>query len=60
MKIVRLFVCHLVFLPLFLAAFRPHDSPAFIEADGYYWWKLRTGDGAEGWAVDVAGWYHQV
>jgi Tol biopolymer transport system component len=26
-------------------------------ADHYYWWKLRTEDGTEGWAVEVAGWY---
>jgi len=30
------------------------------EADGYYWWKLRAASGAEGWAVDVAGWYKFV
>jgi len=31
------------------------DGP--VEADGYTWWKLRTADGIDGWAVDVAGWY---
>ena len=31
------------------------DGPR--EVDGYYWWKLRTADGVEGWAVDVSGWY---
>ena len=27
------------------------------QADEYYWWKLHTADGTEGWAVDVFGWY---
>lgn len=27
------------------------------EADYYYWWRMRTADGVEGWAVDVLGWY---
>jgi Tol biopolymer transport system component len=34
------------------------EGPA--QADGYSWWKMRTADGAEGWAVDVAGWYAPV
>ena len=34
------------------------DGPR--EADGYYWWKLRTADGTEGWAVDVSGWYRRI
>jgi hypothetical protein len=28
-----------------------------MEADGYYWWKMRTEAGLEGWAVEVFGWY---
>ena len=31
-----------------------------VQADGYSWWKMRTADGVEGWAVDVAGWYAPV
>jgi Bacterial SH3 domain len=31
-----------------------------VQADGYTWWKMRTADGVEGWAVDVAGWYAPV
>lgn len=32
-----------------------------IEADGYFWWKIRVGENvAEGWAVEVAGWYVQL
>lgn len=29
----------------------------FIDADDYYWWKIQTQDGIEGWAVEVANWY---
>jgi Tol biopolymer transport system component len=29
----------------------------FVDVDDYYWWRMRTADGTEGWAVDVAGWY---
>lgn len=25
--------------------------------DGHSWWKMRTMDGTEGWAVDMLGWY---
>jgi dipeptidyl aminopeptidase/acylaminoacyl peptidase len=28
-----------------------------VKADGYDWWHIRTEDGAEGWMVDVPGWY---
>ncbi len=28
-----------------------------VDTDGYYWWRMRTADGVEGWAVEVAGWY---
>ena len=28
-----------------------------VDQDDYYWWRLRTADGTEGWAVEVAGWY---
>lgn len=28
-----------------------------VEADGYQWWKMRSEDGLEGWAVEVAEWY---
>jgi hypothetical protein len=31
-----------------------------VDADDYYWWRLRTADGVEGWAVEVAGWYAAV
>jgi WD40 repeat protein len=32
-----------------------------VEADDYYWWKMRSReDGLEGWAVDHAGWYRLV
>jgi hypothetical protein len=33
------------------------DGP--VQADDYYWWKMRTSDGTEGWAVDVFGWYQK-
>jgi Tol biopolymer transport system component len=33
------------------------DGP--VQADNYYWWKMRTADGIEGWAVDVFGWYQK-
>lgn len=29
----------------------------FVDADDYYWWKIRTQGGIEGWAVEVANWY---
>lgn len=29
----------------------------YIDVDDYYWWKIRTQDGTEGWAVEVANWY---
>ena len=28
-----------------------------VDVDNYYWWRLLTGEGEEGWAVEVAGWY---
>jgi uncharacterized protein YgiM (DUF1202 family) len=28
-----------------------------IDTENYYWWRMRTADGTEGWAVEVAGWY---
>ncbi len=28
-----------------------------LDYDNYYWWRMRTADGLEGWAVEVAGWY---
>jgi len=31
-----------------------------LDLDGYYWWRLRTADGIEGWAVDEAGWYKAI
>ena len=31
-----------------------------VDADDYYWWKLRTDDGMEGWAVEVYRWYQPV
>lgn len=31
-----------------------------IDVDNYYWWRMRTADGIEGWAVEVAGWYALV
>ena len=34
------------------------DGP--VQADGYTWWKMRTVDAVEGWAVDVPGWYAPV
>jgi dipeptidyl aminopeptidase/acylaminoacyl peptidase len=27
--------------------------------DGYYWWKVRTSNGLEGWVVDVVNWYQE-
>lgn len=30
-----------------------------VEADGYTWWRMRTADGLEGWAVEVAAWYQK-
>jgi dipeptidyl aminopeptidase/acylaminoacyl peptidase len=29
----------------------------YVDADDYYWWKIRTQDNTEGWAVEVANWY---
>jgi Tol biopolymer transport system component len=29
----------------------------YVDADDYYWWKIQTQDGTEGWAVEVANWY---
>jgi Tol biopolymer transport system component len=29
----------------------------FVDADDYYWWKIRAQDGTEGWAVEAANWY---
>ena len=29
----------------------------YVDADDYYWWKIRAQDGTEGWAVEVANWY---
>jgi len=29
----------------------------FVDANDYYWWKIRTQDGTEGWAVEMANWY---
>lgn len=29
----------------------------YVDADDYYWWKIRTQDGTEGWAVEMAYWY---
>lgn len=31
-----------------------------VDADDYYWWRMRTADGVEGWAVEVEGWYQWV
>lgn len=31
-----------------------------VDADGYTWWRMRTEEGIEGWAVEVAGWYAPV
>ncbi len=28
--------------------------------DNYYWWRIRTSDGVEGWVVEVAGWYSLI
>jgi hypothetical protein len=28
-----------------------------VDADNYYWWRLRTADGTEGWAVEVYRWF---
>src|SRR5262249_51908786 len=28
-----------------------------IDSDDYYWWKIRTQDGNEGWVVEMAYWY---
>ena len=29
----------------------------YVDADDYYWWKIRTQDDTEGWAVELANWY---
>ena len=29
----------------------------FVDVDDYYWWKIQTQDGIEGWVVEVANWY---
>jgi len=29
----------------------------YVDAEDYYWWKIQTHDGTEGWAVEVANWY---
>jgi dipeptidyl aminopeptidase/acylaminoacyl peptidase len=34
------------------------DGP--IEADGYRWWKMRTADGLEGWAVENYYWFTPI
>ncbi len=34
------------------------DGP--VDADDYFWWKLKTKDGTEGWSVEVFGWYKPV
>jgi len=31
------------------------DGP--VDTDDYYWWKIRTTDGTEGWIVEMAYWY---
>jgi dipeptidyl aminopeptidase/acylaminoacyl peptidase len=31
-----------------------------VDAEDYYWWRLRTEDGIEGWAVEVYRWYQPV
>lgn len=31
-----------------------------VDAEDYYWWRLRTEDGVEGWAVEVYRWYRLV
>ena len=31
-----------------------------VDAEDYYWWRLRTADGTEGWAVEVYRWYRSV
>jgi dipeptidyl aminopeptidase/acylaminoacyl peptidase len=31
-----------------------------IDVDNYYWWKIRTSDGTEGWIVEMAYWYKPV
>ncbi|MFC1878990.1 hypothetical protein ACFLZW_03665 [Chloroflexota bacterium] len=34
------------------------DGP--VETDGYRWWKMRSEDGAEGWAIEHPDWYEPV
>lgn len=31
------------------------EGPSDME--DYYWWKIRTLDGIEGWVVEIAAWY---
>ena len=31
-----------------------------VEADGYTWWQMQTGDGTVGWAVNIPEWYAPV
>jgi len=32
----------------------------FVDVDDYYWWKIQTRDGTEGWAVEMAYWYNPL
>jgi hypothetical protein len=44
-----------------LRKLQPGDTVTIIEgpveADGYTWWKMKTSDGLEGWAVEVSVWF---
>jgi len=32
----------------------------FVDTENYYWWKMKTQNDREGWAVEVANWYQPV
>jgi hypothetical protein len=31
-----------------------------VDIEDNYWWRMRTTDGVEGWAVDRLGWFEPV
>lgn len=47
-----------------LRKLQPGDGVTVLEgpvtANGYIWWKLKTEDSTEGWAVNIPEWYEQA